>query len=92
MDPLIHIRQRASAVKAKDIEMNGLFEGARQIVASEVMRLRSLGGRRHHAAQKMWLAHQTPPPPPVEDDSSLQGEGLSTGHRFRHRLHLPRLR
>jgi len=79
-------------VKVKDIEMNGLFEGARQIVASEVMRLRSLGGRRRDAAQKMWLARRTPPQPPVEDDSSLQGEGLSTGHRFRHRLHLPRLR
>jgi hypothetical protein len=70
--------------------MNGLFEGARQIVASEGMRLRSLGGRRRDAAQKMWLARRTPPP--VENDSSLQGKGLSTGHRFRHRLHLPRLR
>jgi hypothetical protein len=51
--------------------MNGLFEGARQIVASEVMRLRSLGARRRHAAHKMWLAHQTPPKPPVEPDSSM---------------------
>jgi hypothetical protein len=51
--------------------MNGLFEGARQIVASEVVRLRSLGGRRRHAAQKMWLARHTPPKPPVEQDSSM---------------------
>ena len=58
-------------MKVKDIEMNGLFVGARQIVASEVMRLRSLGGRRRHAAQKMWLAHQTPPKPPVEQVSPM---------------------
>jgi hypothetical protein len=61
-------------VKVKDIEMNGLFEGARQIVASEVMRLRSLGSRRRHAAQKMWLAHQTPPKPPEAPDSSVPGK------------------
>jgi hypothetical protein len=71
MGPLIHTRHRTSAVKVKDIDMNRLFEGARQIVASEVMRLRSLGGRRRHAAQKMWLAHQTPPKPPMEQDNSM---------------------
>jgi hypothetical protein len=67
-------------VKVKDIEMNGLFVGARQIVASEVMRLRSLGGRRRHAAQKMWLAHQTPPKPPVELDSSAPDKPGSDAH------------
>jgi hypothetical protein len=49
--------------------MNGLFEGTRQIVASEVMRLRSLGRRRRDAALKTWLAHQ-PSRKPAEQDNS----------------------
>jgi hypothetical protein len=64
--------------------MNGLFEGARQIVASEAMRLRSLGARRRNAAHKMWLAHQTPPKPPVEQVSSMPDKtGTDGAHAAR---------
>jgi Mn-containing catalase len=50
--------------------MTGFFEGTRQIVASEVMRLRSLGGRRRDAGMKTWLARQPSPKPAVEQDKS----------------------
>jgi hypothetical protein len=60
------------------------FEGTRRIVASEVVRLRSLGGRRRDAAMKTWLSHQPPPKPAVGQDNSAPdndaGAGADTAH------------
>jgi hypothetical protein len=59
--------------------MTGFFEGTRQIVASEVMRSRSLGGRRRDAGMKTWLARQPSPKPAVEQ-APHDDAGADTSH------------
>ena len=59
------------------IEMNGLFEGAKQIVASEVTR--SLGRRRRQAAQKSWVANQTPPKPAASTEPGAAATACADG-------------
>ena len=69
-------------MKAEDVQVCGLFEGTRRIVANEVMRLRSLGGRRRDAAMKTWLARQPSPQPLVEqaNSPSEKDAGADTPH------------
>jgi hypothetical protein len=65
--------------------MTRLFEGTRQIVAREVMRLRSLGLRRRHATFKTWLARQPSPKPDLEHDNAApeRDAGADSSHAAR---------
>jgi hypothetical protein len=60
--------------------MTGFFEDTRRIVASEVMRLRSLGGRRRDAAMKTWLARQPSPLVEQANSPSEKDAGADTPH------------